>query len=175
MKRTQLLTTGKICVTVKRCVAFVFVIGVCGDACRHLSERGESYATAIENISDSIRIDGAISAKLANGAAQDGALTLQCDGSATLAHLDLSLIACAMISAGGHGTISGTLTGTDGNPATPTTVDNLRAAPGTRIIYMPALNPALNGETVKLAKLDGSPGGGVLTPLGEPGTLLLLR
>lgn len=129
----------------------------------------------IANIADSIRIDGAITANVASGNAYDGYLKMECGGGITVSNLNLSLVSYASFDAGAESYIMGALTGADGAAATSATVGNLRAATGTRIRYLPALNAGMNGETVDLNKPDGSSGGGILSPLASNGTMIIVR
>lgn len=121
----------------------------------------------IEDIAGNVTIDGVINANAADVTDSDGDLSITATGTITLASLDLLLVNTVFLDAGGNTTVTGALE----NFSTASPGDGILDAPTGQFIYYDpnvGANAYLGGLTYSLA------GGGELTPVPEPASLLLL-
>jgi hypothetical protein len=122
----------------------------------------------ITNITGNITIGGTIDlSRTSPDNPVPGQLRLYCDGTNTLASLDLSKLAFACLDAGLGSRINGLLTGTNGSPASGlANIGTVLRTPTNRIVYYGvSQNPSLSEQTLRLANAAGTAGaGGTLVP-----------
>ena len=155
----------------------VLVTGYLNTENRSTGAGADSRPIDITNITGNIRIIGQVTCNAASGNANDSYLNMECSGRITVGALDLSKVLYAVFDADQKSWLVGALTGTDGAPATPATVADLRTPVGQSIYYDPSLpgNSGLNRQKIPLLAPNGIDPGGYLEPPPVQATVFLLR